>query len=1140
MNNHNVNRWLLGWLCMLPPILHAQQSPPATLFSLLDEKKTGIFFLNQIREDDSLNVMRYEYLYNGAGVGIGDFNNDGLNDIFFSGNTGPDKLFLNKGDFKFQDVTKQARITGNGTWSTGVSIADVNGDGLLDIYVCHSGKYDDPAKLSNELFINQGIVNGMPVFKDMAKEYGLDAPGTQSTQAVFFDYDKDGDLDMFLLNHSNHTYNPFLNTRKIRSTPDFNFGNRLFRQDKDVNGKIHFTDVTLSAGIINNPLNFGLSVTVSDVNKDGWPDLYTTSDYTEKDCFYINNRDGTFTESLEKSFTHISKYSMGSDIADYNNDGRPDILTLDMLPEDNHRQKLLKGPDEYDQYHLLLDSGYYHQQMRNMLHLNQGTDDKGNLRFSEIGQLAGISNTDWSWAGLFADFDNDGWKDLFISNGYLRDFTDLDFLKYKVPDAKMEAARQGNQNFKTYDLVRQMPSNKLSSYIFHNNKDLSFSNVTADWGVNKPSISNAAAYGDLDNDGDLDLVICGNNEPARVYRNNESVSKKNHYVTIRLTGRGMNTRALGAKATLTTTDGVSQYQELYPVRGYQSSMAPELFFGFPKEQSVRQIKIIWPDDKVTVLNDPAADRIINLAEDDSTGISIVGASAASSPATGKTRLFTDITGTSGLSFRHRENDFVDFKEEPLLPYQLSRQGPALAKADVNGDGLEDVFIGGAIGQPGQLYLQTKDGKFKLAPSQPWTADADHEQVNALFFDADNDGDMDLYVVSGGNEYTDQSPLFQDQLYINDGRGNFTKAEGALPPMLSSKFAIAAGDFDHDGDLDLFVGGRGLSGSFPLPSKSYILRNDSKKGVIHFTDVTDEVCKDLRLPGMVTSALWVDLQKDHYPELLIAGDWMPVRLFHNDKGQLSDISAKSGLAHLSGMWTSITAADLNGDGNIDFILGNCGYNNQFKASIAEPMTLYAADFDDNGTIDPIICYYIKGKSYPMASRDELLDQIVPLRKRFVKYTDYADATIQDIFPAEKIAAAKKFTCEQLASGILYNQGNGQFSFTPLPLAAQFSKVFAAVADDFDGDGIKDILLSGNFFPYRTQLGRCDASLGVLLKGEAPLNGNGQQFKAVDPAESGCYIGGDVRGMVEIKNGSGEKMLIIAKNDDAIQVLKTNKQ
>ena len=1102
------------------------QTAEGPMFTHMEGKASGITFLNNIVETDVLNVMRYEYLYNGAGVGIADLNNDGLNDVFFSGNTGPNKLFINRGGFKFEDITHKAGVQGNGTWSTGVSIADVNGDGLLDIYVCHSGKYDDPSRLSNELFICQGIRDGMPLYKDMAPAYGLDAPGTQSTQAVFFDYDKDGDLDMFLLNHSNHTYNPFLNTRKIRSTPNFQFGNRLFRNDRDASGNMHFTDVTLDAGIVNNALNFGLSVTVSDLDGDGWPDIYTTSDYTEKDCYYHNDRNGHFTESLSRSFTHISKYSMGSDIADYNNDGRPDVLTLDMLPEDNHRQKLLKGPDEYDEYHLLLDSGYYHQQMRNMLHLNEGVDDEGHLRFSEIGQLAGVSNTDWSWAGLFADFDNDGWKDLFISNGYLRDFTNMDFLKYTVPDAKVQAAKEGHQDFQTYELVRQMPSNKLTNYLFHNNGNLGFTNVSAAWGLSQPGVSNAAAYADLDNDGDLDLIICNNNQPAQVYRNDENQLKKNHFLCIRLSGEGLNTKAYGARAILTMADGTKQYQELYPVRGYQSTMAPELFFGFPAQATARQLTVIWPSGKRTVFTGVESDQILQLNEKD--------AVASEEPVHQPYRLFTDVTKSSGLSFIHRENDFVDFKEEVLLPYQLSREGPALAKGDVNGDKLEDIYLGGAIGQAGRLFLQTNEGRFIPAPAQPWLTDTVHEQVNALFFDADNDGDLDLYIVSGGNEYADQSPEFQDQLYINDGKGNFTKAsETALPSMLSSKLAIAAGDFDQDGDIDLFIGGRGMSGSFPLPSKSYLLRNDTRDGVVHFTDVTDQVCPALRLPGMVTTAVWTDVNNDRYPELLLAGDWMSVQLFHNDKGRLIDVSAKAGLTHLTGMWSSITALGPDKDGHLDFVLGNGGYNSQFKASVSQPMMLYAADFDDNGTMDPIFCYYIKGKSYPMASRDELLDQITSLKKKFIRYSDYADATIQDIFPKNKVAGARLFTCEQLASGILRRRDVERYEFAPLPAQAQFSKVFAAVTDDLDGDGISDLLIAGNFYPYRTQLGACDASLGLLLKGTG-----GGNFQAVDAAVSGLYVGGDVRHVVEVKTFSGDKLLVVAKNNDAVQVLKVN--
>ncbi len=1105
--------------------LHAQ-SKDRLLFSLLNEKQTGISFTNTITEDDSLNVFRYEYLYNGAGVGVGDFNNDGLQDIFFASNTSSNKFYLNKGAFSFADVTKQAGLTGNGTWSTGVCVADVNGDGLLDIYVCHSGKYADSNQLCNELYINTGLQNGVPGFKNMAKQYGLDAPGTQSTQAVFFDYDKDGDLDMFLLNHSNHTYNPFLNTKKTRATPDFHFGNRLFRNDRDAKGQMHFTDVTLQAGIINNALNFGLSVTVSDVNKDGWPDIYTTSDYTERDCFYVNNHNGTFTESLEKSFAHISKYAMGADIADYNNDGRPDVFTLDMLPEDNHRQKLLKGADEYDQYHLLLDSGYYHQQMRNMLQLNEGADENGNTRFSEIGQLAGVSNTDWSWSALLTDFDNDGWKDIFISNGYLRDYTDLDFLKYTVADAKVAAFKEGNLNFQTLDLVKQMPSNKMSNYIFQNNKYLSFSNRTKDWGLDKLAVSNAAAYADLDNDGDMDLIVCNNNEPALIYRNNSNEQTGNHFIKFYLEGDNFNTKALGAKVLVTTPDSVQQYEEAYTVRGYESSVSADLIFGLGKNKTAGEIRVIWTDGKQTILTNIHADTTLFIKQKEAIEVD----SSHIKPK----HLFTDITAKSGLHFTHKENDFTDFKAEVLLPYELSKLGPALAKADVNGDGLEDVFIGGAIDQPGVLYLQNKDNTCGISSSQPWAADSVSEEVSAIFFDADNDGDNDLYVVSGGNEYDDGSPEYEDNLYINNGKGIFAKANAALPQMLSSKLAITAADFDNDGDMDLFVGGRGLPGSFPLPSNSYLLRNDSQNGTIRFTDVTDEVCPSLRKAGMITAASFIDLNGDHFPELIIAGDWMPVMIFQNIKGSFQNVSDKAGLQNMNGMWASITAADVDGDGDTDFVLGNCGYNNQFSAAKDKPMTMYAADFDDNGTIDPVVCYYIQGKSYPMASRDELLEEVVSLKKKFIHYKDYADATISDMFPKNKIDNADLFTCNQLASGILYNDGNMKFHFEAMPLQAQFSRVSSAIINDFDGDGKTDILLAGNFYPYRVQLGKCDASLGLLLKGNSNKN-----FTPVDPSTDNCYISGDVRNMIVVKDAQGENIIVVAKNDDAVQVIKSGK-
>jgi hypothetical protein len=1103
------------------PALFSQ--PANTQFSLLSSKQTGVQFLNKIEEDDSLNVLRYEYLYNGAGVGIGDFNNDGLEDIFFSGNTGPNKLFINKGELKFEDVTNAAGVSGNGYWATGVSIADLNGDGWLDIYVCHSGKYNDRRQLSNELYISNGITNGKLSFKERAAEYGLDAPGTQSTQAAFFDFDRDGDLDMFLVNHSNHTVNPFLNTRKIRSIPNMEFGNRLFRNKGVVNGHAAFEDVTLSAGIINHALNFGLSVSISDINGDGWPDIYTTSDYSEKDCLYLNNQNGTFSDQLELSLTHISKYSMGADVADYNNDGLPDLFTLDMLPEDNHRQKLLKGPDEYDQYHLLQDSGYYKQQMRNMLHLNSGTDEKGHLRFSEIGQLAGVSNTDWSWSGLLADFDNDGWKDLFVSNGYLRDYTDLDFLKYKVADAKIKAAKEGHQHFQTRELVSQMPANQLNNYIFRNTHDLRFADKTKDWGLMYPTVSNAAAYADLDNDGDLDLVICNNNQPAMIYRNNQQEQSPTGFLRIICKGGGNNTKALGARIEIMTADGERQWQELYPVRGYQSSVSQQLHFGIGSNTSVKSILVRWPDGTISTKENIPAGQLIVLEQGSGQQRTI---ESKQKPVV----LFTDISNVSGLTFRHKENEFVDFKDEVLLPYMLSRKGPALAVADVNGDGSDDVFVGGAIGQQSILFIQGGGSAFKAGTSQPWIADSASEDVNALFFDADGDGDPDLWVVSGGNEYADQSPEYQDRLYLNDGKGNFTKENNALPVMLSSKQSVAAADFDKDGDLDIFIGGMSLPGSFPLPARSYLLRNDSRGGKVLFTDITETVAPGLLQPGMVNTVVWSDINNDQFPELLLAGDWMPVQCWLNEKGRLAR-QLISGNDTLGGLWSNIQAADMDGDGDMDFLLGNAGNNNQFKASVKEPMTMHVADFDNNGTLDPIICYYNHGVSYPIASRDELLDQIVPLRKKFIQYKDFADAKLGDLFPASAVQKAIVYKVQQLASGILWNNGNFQFSFSPFPVEAQISMTNGFVVNDLDNDGKNDLFLAGNFESYRVQLGQSDAGLGLLLKGLG-----GQQFKAMLPDVAGNYAGGDIRRLAAVQTNASGWLVILAKNNERIQLLK----
>lgn len=1086
------------------------------MFKQVPSSVSGIHFVNTVREDDSLHIFKYEYLYNGHGIGVADFNNDGKEDIFIAGNTTANKLYLNKGGLRFDDVTAKANVKGNGAWRTGVSIADVNGDGWKDIYVCHSGPGTAQDR-TNELFIHQGLRNGIPYFLEMGAAYGIDAPGTLSTQAAFFDYDRDGDLDMFLVNHSNHTVNPYVNTAKIRSTPDFQFGNRLFRHDRDGQGKIHFTDVTIEAGIVNNALNFGLSVVVSDLNRDGWPDLYTSSDYSEQDYCYINTKDGRFFQTLQRSFTHISKYSMGADIADINNDEWPDVFTLDMLPEDNFRQKLLKGPDEYDAYHLLLDSGYYHQQMRNMLHLNMGIDGQGILRFSEIGQLAGISKTDWSWSALFNDLDNDGWKDLMITNGYLRDFTDNDFLKYTVADEQLAQAAKGNLNFKTYELVKKMPSNKLRNYFYKNVDGLHFSDSSSQWGFMDLSVSNAAVQADFDQDGDLDCLIGNNNEPVQLFENTAAQRYgKHHWLQFHLRDQGSNTQAIGAKI-IVYQQGKKQLQELFPVRGYQSSGSYILHFGLG-EALADSAHIIWPDG--------TNQRIIQPTPNTRHTIHKLANDVAPSMHTAVKKTFTNISETAGLQYVHQENEFIDFKVEVLMPYQLSKMGPALASADVNGDGRMDVFVGGAIGQASMLFLQQADGRFSKASDQPWVSEKESEDVSALFFDADRDGDMDLYVVSGGNEYEEGAPEFADRLYINNGKGGFALEKSALPAnMLSSKRAIAAGDIDADGDLDLFIGGAAIPGLFPMPSRSYLLRNDSKAGKILFTDVTQEWSSTLLHGGIIQAAQFVDMNTDGRQDLLLAGDWTTVQLYLNLGKTFHEVSEIAGFTD-TGLWSALHVVDINKDGKLDIIAGNAGLNLPFKASEKEPVQLMLTDMDDNGQAEALFAYYIQGKCYPAASRDELLDQVVPLRKKFVKYRQYASVTMDELLTEEQKKKADEWRITELASVLYLNEGDGTFRKVKLPAEAQVSRVFSILP-------IKDkFLLAGNFFPWRTQWGRNDASLGTLLSfdetGKASI---------IENKETGLFLSGDIRSGLMIPSAGGKMLLVFGVNNGQIQVWET---
>nr|ARK12863.1 type IV secretion protein Rhs [Fibrella sp. ES10-3-2-2] len=1104
-------------------LLLFQRCSAPTQFSEMDADKTGLHFTNQITETEQNNIMTYEYLYNGGGVATGDVNNDGKPDVYLSGNTVPNKLFLNQsepGTWSFTDVTAASGTSGRSGWKTGVTMADVNGDGWLDMYVCYSGNADgerldkpvirDHPQRANQLFINNGgSPGGTPTFTERAREYGLDAIGTFSTQAYFLDYDRDGDLDMFLLNHANMFYSSLFNVKKLRNLRHPYFGNKLFRNDNN-----RFVEVSEGAGIHGSGINFGLSAAISDLNADGWPDIYVTNDYDEQDFCYVNNQDGTFREVSHTVFGHLSKYGMGSDVADINNDGLPDLMVVDMLPEDNHRQKLLKGPDEYDKYALAVDSGYHHQYMRNTLQINQGFAPDSLPRFSEIGQLAGISNTDWSWSPLFADFDNDGLKDLLITNGYLKDYTNQDFIKYTVGDA-MNAARAIGQTADPLPLISQMSSTKLSKYAFKNTDGTHFANVTEAWGLNRKAVSNASAYADFDNDGDLDLIVNNLNEEVTLLQNHQNEIQQNKYLKIKLVGAGKNTLGIGAKIQL-VLDSTTICQEANFSRGYQSSVEPILTIGLGKAPVVREVRVRWANDQVSVLRNVKTNQLL-VVEQAKAGSAQPAARTVSQP------LMQDVSGEAGIDFRHVENNFVDFKTQQLLPYQLSRLGGKLAVADVNRDGNDDVFFGGAAGQSGQLYLGQDNGTFVKTVGQGWEADGQAEDAGALFFDADRDGDADLYVVSGGNEFVAGDPYYQDRLYLNDGRGKFSKAsEGTIPYETTSGSCVKAADFDHDGDLDLFVGGRLAAQAYPRVPKSFILRNDSDAKTVRFTDVTANASEAISGVGMVTDASWTDLDRDGWPELLVVGEWMPVRVFHNDRGKLQEQTDQLGLADSQGWWCRITPADVDGDGDMDFLLGNAGKNMQFRASVDEPVMCHAADIDQDGKVDAVMSYYVQGKAYPLPTRDEMLGQVNSLRRQFIKYADYADATVKDIM-GPQFARAQELRANTLESAWLENTGTSSFRLKPLPDAAQVSMVNGFLYDDFDGDGQREVLAAGNFYPYKVLLGRSDAAKGVLLKfGQGTV----KPYKLTTP----LWLTGDIRDMALLHFRQAPNRLIVSRNND----------
>ncbi len=1069
-----------------------------TLFTLLDAGKTGIDFNNYIDEDEENNVLRYGYFYNGGGVAAADFNNDGLIDLYFTGNMVANKMYLNRGDMKFEDVSEKSGTGLNEGWKTGVSLVDINDDGWVDIFVSRAGA-QDPRLRTKLLYINNGkTADGIPTFTEKAAEYGLN-DASYTTQAVFFDYDRDGDTDCFLLNHSLQEYAGFSNLlASYREQRNEAYGNKLLRNDS---GK--FVNVTDSAGIVSNVLSFGLGVNVNDFNNDGWQDLYIANDYNENDYLYLNEQNGKFREVIRESMGHVSLFSMGTDAADINNDGLMDVLTLDMLPAGNERIKLTSGDDNYDKYQQLLRAGFHDQSMRNMLQLNSGTNQNGVPVFSEIGQLAGISNTDWSWAALLADFDNDGWKDIFISNGYARDYTNMEFLKYSAD--KQVQGNQGGNAPKQMEIIAQMPPINEPDYIFQNQKNLTFAKKIKEWGFEKNNQSNGAIYADLDNDGDLDLVTNNVSQKAFVYRNNaDEMLQGNASLRVKLSAPRYAYLA-GAKVVL-YSDSLTQTQNFIPVRGFQSAQWDALHFGLGAHTRIDSLAVTWADGSRQVVK-AVAGREVTLRYADAR--KETGTPTAVVPMWEPAAL---------IDFTHVEDARNDFRIQTLLPAMLTYQGPHLAQKDINGDGADDVYIAGARGQSGALFLSSK-GTFVKSSQPAFEADAAFEDADAEFFDADGDGDQDLLVASAGYELNAGDPLLLPRLYLNE-KGTFKKAPFQAVGTNVSSLAVA--DIDKDGDLDVFLGSRVTPGRFPESPGGILMVNNGKAG---FADQTAQLAPDLHNAGMITDATFQDLEKDGFPELILTADWMPVQIFSNINGKLTNASRKWGTAELRGCWNALQPADLDGDGDVDFVVGNMGRNWQWNITSPDSLALYAADFDKLNRIVPVVAVTEQGKQYPYASRDELLDQIPSLKKKYTDYVSYSKALLSEMLPDDKLKQAKKFTVNEYRTGILENV-NGKLVFHALPAQAQFAPVHAIALHDVDGDGKLDAILGGNTGQTRVRMGKNDASLLQVF-----LNGGALKFSYLPQQNSGLYVHGDVRGLAVVKVGDVQ-YLVGAINNGAL--------
>jgi hypothetical protein len=1079
---------------------------------LLPADTSGVDFVNRITPDDTVNILTYEYLYNGAGIGVADFNQDGYPDVFFAGSQVGHKLYLNKGphghaSFSFEDVTQTSGITHDDNWAFGVSVVDINQDGWPDIYVCMGGP-GNMNSFPNRLFVHQGLDgSGRPVFKEMAEDYGI-ADKAQSIQALFFDYDRDGDLDLYLVTGGGFERSPN-NPSPIVTDGSAVNTDRLYRNDQQA-GSDHpiFVNVSKEAGILQE--GYGLGISLLDINEDGWPDVYVTNDYLTNDQLYVNNRDGTFSEMVSRYFKHTSQFAMGNDVGDINNDGLMDVIALDMLPDDHYRRKLMFGATQYNKFYFAVSHGYTYQYMRNTLQLNNG-----NGSFSEIGQLAGIYKTDWSWALLLADFDNDQYEDIFITNGFGKDVTDLDFVKFR---GTMSAEIKNDEQRRRVllDSLAARPGIKVSNYAYRNNGNLSFDNVSPEWGFDTPSYSNGAAYADFDKDGDLDLVVSNLDEVAWIYRNQQREEKSpgSNYIDINLLGSDKNKTAIGSKVTIRYGDAI-QSKIKSPVHGFQSSMEVDLHFGLGSVDRIDTIDVEWPDGRHSIVTAQAVNKTVEVKQSTAVVRTVVQ---------DHRRPVFEEPSPAVVSYRHIENPFVDFNHEPLLPNKLSQEGPGIAVGDVNGDGLEDFFIGGALLRSGKFFLQKKDGTF--VGHDLSKTDIESEDMGCLLFDADNDHDLDLYIVSGGNEYNPNHRHYQDRLYRNDGKGNFTLTANTLPRIGASGSSVVAADFDRDGDLDLFVGGRVLPAAYPQAPRSYLLANN---GDGTFEDVTARICPALERPGMVTTALWTDFDGDGWADLLLAGEYMPLSFYHNEQGRRLQ-PWDSGLKDSEGWWRGLAAGDFDNDGDMDYVAGNFGLNSHYKASTEEPINVTFKDFDNNGAVEAITSYYENGINYPSASLDVVTAQLPPLKRKFLYHRLYARTTTEELVEVAGKKGAGMLYCKTLQSAYVENTGDGKFRLKPLALAMQTAPVYGILPEDVDGDGNLDFLAVGNSYAPDVVSGRCDAFIGQVMLGD----GKGE-FRPLSVTESGFFVDCDAKSMVALRAGH-TTLTLVGQNDDSLRVFR----